>query len=58
MWVAPDSDIYQFDNPQSLDKWMAAYPEVRDEVLKRLNTFEEREQKRNSSETQPDLFDH
>jgi hypothetical protein len=56
MWVAPDSDMYQFDNPQSLDKWMNAYPEVRDEALKRLNTFEKREQKRTSTESQPDLF--
>jgi hypothetical protein len=56
VWVAPDSDMYQFDNPQSLDKWMEAYPEVRDEAQKRIATFEKREQKRSSTDSQPDLF--
>ena len=56
IWVAPDSDLYQFDNSVSLDKWMANYSEVRDEALKRLSTFRKREVKRVSEESQPDLF--
>ena len=57
IWVAPDSDLYQFDNSVSLEKWMENYPEVRDEALKRLSTFNKREAKRVSLESQPDLFE-
>ncbi len=56
IWVAPDSDLYQFDNSVSLEKWMKNYPEVRDEALKRLSTFHKREAKRVSLDSQPDLF--
>jgi len=56
IWVAPDSDLYQFDNSASLDKWMASYPEVRDEALKRLSTFRKREVKRVNEDSQPELF--
>ena len=56
IWVAPDSDLYQFDNSASLDKWMASYPEVRDEALKRLSTFRKREVKRVKEDSQPELF--
>jgi hypothetical protein len=56
IWVAPDSDLYQFDNSASLDKWMANYAEVRDEALKRLTTFHKREAKRTSQDSQPELF--
>jgi hypothetical protein len=56
IWVAPDSDLYQFDNSASLDKWMASYSEVRDEALKRLSTFRKREVKRVSEDSQPELF--
>jgi hypothetical protein len=57
IWVAPDSDLYQFDNTDSLNKWMANYPEVRDEALKRLSTFQKREAKRVKDDFQPELFD-
>ena len=56
IWVAPDSDLYQFDNSASLEKWMANYPAVRDEALKRLSTFRKREVKRVSEDSQPELF--
>jgi len=56
IWVAPDSDLYQFDNSPSLEKWMENYSEVRDEALKRLSTFQKRESKRVSLDSQPDLF--
>ena len=56
IWVAPDSDLYQFDNSASLEKWMQSYPEVRDEALKRLSTFHKREAKRIGLNPQPDLF--
>jgi hypothetical protein len=56
IWVAPDSDLYQFDNQISLDKWMNAFQVVRDEALKRLAKFEKREIKRGSLNLQPDLF--
>jgi hypothetical protein len=56
IWVAPDSDLYQFDNSVSLNKWMENYPAVRDEALKRLSTFHKREAKRASLDPQPDLF--
>jgi hypothetical protein len=56
IWVAPDSDLYQFDNTASLDKWMESYPEVRDEAQKRLSTFHKREAKKNVQDAQPDLF--
>ena len=57
IWVAPDSDLYQFDNTASLDKWMESYPEVRTEAQKRLSTFYKREAKRVSENSQPYLFD-
>ena len=57
IWVEPDSDMYQFDNLDSLEKWMFDYKEVRDEALKRLKTFSNRDAKRNSSVVQSDLFD-
>jgi len=56
VWVAPDSDLYQFDNSDSLNHWMASYPEVRDEALKRLSTFRKREIKRVTENSQPGLF--
>ena len=56
VWVAPDSDLYQFDNSDSLNHWMESYPEVRDEALKRLSTFRKREIKRVSENSQPGLF--
>lgn len=56
IWVAPDSDLYQFDNQNSLDKWMNDYQDVRDEALSRLAKFDKREIKRNTKESQPNLF--
>jgi len=56
IWVAPDSDLYQFDNQKSLEKWMDVYQDVRDEAIKRLEKFEKREIKRNTTVFQPDLF--
>ena len=56
IWVAPDSDLYQFDNQKSLEKWMNSYQDVRDEALKRLEKFEKREIKRSKSNSQPNLF--
>jgi hypothetical protein len=56
IWVAPDSDLYQFDNSASLDKWMESYPEVRIEAQKRLSAFYKREAKRVSENSQPELF--
>jgi hypothetical protein len=56
IWVAPDSDLYQFDNQKSLEKWMNTYQDVRDEALKRLTKFDKREIKRNTTNSQPDLF--
>ena len=56
IWVAPDSDLYQFDNSVSLEKWLEEFPEVRIEALKRLSTFHKREAKKVSLNSQPDLF--
>ena len=56
IWVAPDSDLYQFDNQKSLEKWMNTYKDVRDEALKRLAKFDKRETKRNAQESHPNLF--
>ena len=56
IWVAPDSDLYQFDNPKSLEKWMGAYPELRDEALKRLAKFKKRALKKSTINSQPKLF--
>lgn len=56
IWVAPDSELCQFDNLPSLEAWMEKYPDVRDEALKRLSTFHKRETKRAILNSQPDLF--
>jgi hypothetical protein len=56
VWVSPDSDLYQFDNPTALDKWMESYSAVRTEALKRLSTYYKRESKRANENSQPELF--
>ena len=56
IWVAPDSDMHQFVNSVSLERWMDNYPIVRDEALKRLSTFHKREAKRVTVDSQPELF--
>lgn len=56
IWVAPDSELYQFDHSDSLDKWIAGYPESRDEAMKRLLTFRKRAKKIEKEISQPDLF--
>lgn len=56
IWVAPDSDLFEIDNSSSLEKWMEKYPDVRDEAQKRLKSFYRREERRLSSDFQPDLF--
>lgn len=56
VWVAPESEFYQFDNKKSLEDWMMQFTEVRDEAIKRLSSFKKREQKRKLEESQPNLF--
>jgi len=56
VWVAPESDFYQFDSPASLSKWMDGYPAVCTEAQKRLKTFYKREAKRVIENSQPELF--
>jgi hypothetical protein len=56
IWVALDSELYNFDNLPSLDKWLKQYPDVTEEAQKRLKTFRRREAKRTKA-GQPDLFD-
>ena len=56
IWVAPESDLYQFENYPSLEKWMEEYPDVRDEALKRLSTYQKRESKRESQDSQLGFF--
>lgn len=56
VWVVPDSVMYQFDNSDSLEKWMKDYPEVQDEALKRLAKFHKRQAKRLGLHSHPYLF--
>ena len=56
IWVALDSELYNFDNFPSLEKWLKQYPDVTEEAQKRLKTFRRRAAKRNKS-GQPALFD-
>jgi hypothetical protein len=56
IWVALDSELYNFDNLPSLEKWLKQYPEVTEEAQKRLKTFRRRKIKRIKS-GQPALFD-
>jgi hypothetical protein len=56
IWVALDSELYNFDNLPSLEKWLKQYPEVTEEAQKRLKTFRRREAKRTKS-GHPELFD-
>lgn len=56
IWVASDSEIYNFDNYVSLEKWLRQYPDVALEAQNRLKTFRRRQAKRDKSD-QPDLFD-
>ena len=56
IWVALDSELYNFDNLSSLEKWLKQYPEVTEEAHRRLNTFRRSEDKRTKS-GQPALFD-
>lgn len=57
VWVAPDSVLYEFDNLNSLEKWMVNYSQVREEALNRLFTFRKREAKRTLLNSQPELFE-
>ncbi len=56
VWVSLDSDLYNFDNEVSLSKWLAQYPEVTTEALRRLRQFRRREIKRRG-DTQGNLFE-
>lgn len=56
IWVAPDAELYNFDNQGSLDNWLKLYPQVSDEARRRLKTYRRRESKRSKNE-QPLLFD-
>ena len=56
IWVASDSELYNFDNLPSLEKWLKQYPDVTEEAQKRLKTFRRRESKRTES-GHPALFD-
>lgn len=56
IWVALDSDLYQFDNKGSLEKWLGKYPEVKMEAESRLAKFAKREAQRKSSDGQATLF--
>jgi hypothetical protein len=56
IWVAQDSELYNFDNMLSLQEWLKQYPEVSEQAQKRLKTFRRRESKR-SKLGQPVLFD-
>jgi hypothetical protein len=56
IWVSADSELYNFDNQNSLQNWLKVYPEVAVEAQRRLNTFRRRETKRAKSNQQA-LFD-
>ncbi len=56
IWVSPVSELYQFEQFDSLEKWLGGYPESRDEALKRLLTFRKRAKKIEKEISQPDLF--
>jgi hypothetical protein len=56
IWIAPDSELHQFDDSISLEKWMENYPDVRDEAMKRLSMFHKRAAKKINFDSQPDLF--
>jgi hypothetical protein len=56
IWVAPDSELYNFDSESSLVDWLTLYPEVTEEAQKRLKTFRRRQAKRSESNQQA-LFD-
>jgi hypothetical protein len=56
IWVGPDSELYSFDNIESLNGWLNLYPEVGTEARKRLKIYRQRKRKR-LKESQPELFD-
>jgi len=56
VWVATDSELYQFDNVNSLEKWMTQYPNVRAEAIARLSAFKKRENRRKLGDAQQNLF--
>ena len=56
IWVGPDSELYSFDNVESLNGWLNLYPEVSTEALKRLKIYRQRKRKR-LKESQPELFE-
>ena len=56
IWVGPDSELYSFDNVESLNGWLNLYPEVSTEARKRLKIYRQRKRKR-LKESQPELFE-
>ena len=52
LWLASESDLCRFDNLNSLEKFLANYPEQSEEAKKRLNRFRKRELKSVQTEEQ------
>jgi hypothetical protein len=42
LWLATESDLTRFDNPNSLEKFLENFPEQAQEAMKRLNRYRKR----------------
>jgi hypothetical protein len=56
LWIAPDSELCNFDNYDSLNRWLDKYPDVKLEAESRLAKFAKREAKKQIENNQETLF--
>ena len=56
IWIAPDSELCNFDNYESLNRWLSKYPDVKIEAESRLAKFAKREAKNQIVDPQETLF--
>ena len=56
VWIAPDSELCLFDNPNLLEKYLELHEEVTFEARKRLQAFDKRAAKRRVESASETLF--
>jgi hypothetical protein len=56
IWIAPDAELCNFDDFDSLNRWLLKFPDVKLEAEKRLAKFDKRKTKRLEIDPRDTLF--
>ncbi len=56
VWIAPEAELCNFDESNSLNRWLQKFPDVKLEAEKRLAKYAKRMAKRIESDSQETLF--